>query len=148
MRPYGAWVATSRRRSVEPPSARQREDAIVAAQVADVMRGEVETASEPRRLPSVRLAPRDELAGLARVAPLLRAAGDLGRWAERGAGVTQAAGGELDPAAGDAAASAPDLAPGGGRAARRGVMGSPQLGGPGTQAPAPAAALALRRHRG
>src|SRR5260221_8250447 len=148
MRPYGAWVATSRQRSGEPPSARQREDAIVAAHVADLMRGEVETASQPRRLPSVRLAPRDELAGLARVAPLLRAAGDLGRWAERRAGVTQAAGGELDPAPVDAAASAPDLAPRGGPAAWRVGMASAQLGGPGAQAPAPAAALALRRHRG
>src|SRR6266851_2812597 len=89
MRPYGAWVATSRQRSGEPPSARQREDGIVAAHVADLMRGEVETASQPRRLPSVRLAPRDELAGLARVAPLLRAARDLGRWAERRAAVTR-----------------------------------------------------------
>src|SRR5260370_7393129 len=107
MRPYGAWVATSRQRSGEPPSARQREDGIVAAHVADLMRGEVETASQPRRLPSVRLAPRDELAGLARVAPLLRAARDLGRWAERRVGRPQAAGGELDPAAGEAATSPP-----------------------------------------
>ncbi len=114
----------------------------MAAHVADLMRGEVETASQPRRLPSVRLAPRDELAGLARVAPLLRAAGDLGRWAERRAGVTQAAGGELDPAAVDAAASALDLAPREVRAAWRVVMASAQLGGPGTQAPALAAVLA------
>jgi hypothetical protein len=39
------------------------------------------------RLPPVRLAPREELAAAARVAPLLRAARDLARWAERrGAG--------------------------------------------------------------
>src|SRR5258706_8707491 len=99
------------------------------------MRGEVETASQPRRLPSVRLAPRDELAGLARVAPLLRAARDLGRWAERRAGGTQAAGGELDPAAGDAAASPLDLAPREDRAPWRPVLASAHLGGPGTRAP-------------
>src|SRR5260221_12659015 len=104
MRPYGAWVATSRQRSGEPPGARQREGGIVAAHVADLMRGEVGTASQPRRLPSVRLAPRDELAGLARVAPLLRAARGLGRWAERRGGVAPAAGGGLGPGAVEAAA--------------------------------------------
>ena len=114
----------------------------MAAHVADLMRGDVETASQPRILPSVRLAPRDELAGLARVAPLLRAARDLGRWAEQRAGVTQAAGGELDPAAVDAAASALDLAPREVRAAWRVVMASAQLGNPGGQAPALADVLA------
>src|SRR5258708_37222838 len=111
MRPYGAWVATSRQRSGEPPTARQREDGIVAAHVADLMRGEVETASQPRRLPSVRLAPRDELAGLARVAPLLRAARDLGRRAERRGRVAPAGAGEPDPAPVDAARSPPALSP-------------------------------------
>ena len=114
----------------------------MAAHVADLMRGGVETASEARRLPSVRLAPRDELAGLARVAPLLRAARDLGRWAEQRAGVTAAAVGELDPATVDAAASALDLAPREVRAAWRVVIASAQLGGPGMQAPALAAVLA------
>jgi hypothetical protein len=37
-----------------------------------------------RRLPPVRLAPRDELAASARVAPLLRAARDFARWASAG----------------------------------------------------------------
>src|SRR5215470_8256545 len=106
------------------------------------MRGDRDTASEPRRLPSVRLAPRDELAGLARVAPLLRAARDLGRWAEQRAGVTVAAGGGLGRAAVDAAAAALDLAPREVHAAWRVVMASAQLGGPGTQAPALAAVLA------
>jgi len=50
--PYGAWVATSPR-----------------------------TARGTPRPPVVRLAPRDELAAAARVAPLLRAARDLARWA-------------------------------------------------------------------
>src|ERR1019366_1599926 len=38
----------------------------------------------PGRLPPVRLAPRDELAASARVAPLLRAARDVARWAGTG----------------------------------------------------------------
>ena len=56
------------------------------------------------RLPPVRLAPREELAHAARVAPLLRAARDLARWAETGRGL--AAGSVLLP---DAAAAAADL---------------------------------------
>ncbi len=64
-----------------------------------------------RRLPSVRLAPRDELAGMARVAPLLRAARDLSQWAAQRPGAQAPAGGEFDAAAMDAAASALDLAP-------------------------------------
>jgi hypothetical protein len=69
------------------------------------------------RLPPVRLAPRDELAALARVAPLLRAARDLSRWtaagrAAQGAGQgKQRAGRELSPARAAAAAAALDLAP-------------------------------------
>ncbi|HTA11140.1 MAG TPA: hypothetical protein VK836_21660, partial [Streptosporangiaceae bacterium] len=43
------------------------------------------TAHDPEgdrpRMPPVRLAPRDELAAAARVAPLLRAARDLSAWA-------------------------------------------------------------------
>jgi hypothetical protein len=61
---------------------------------------------KPVKLPSVRLARRDELAALARVAPLLRAARDLDVWA----GAAQAT--ELpSPAAVAAAAAALDLAP-------------------------------------
>jgi hypothetical protein len=56
------------------------------------------------RLPPVRLAPREELAHAARVAPLLRAARDLARWAETGRGL--AAGSVLLP---DAAAAAAEL---------------------------------------
>jgi hypothetical protein len=109
--------------------------------VADLMRGDLDTSSQPRRLPSVRLAPRDELAGLARVAPLLRAARDVGQWAEQRAGVTVAVTEELDPVAVDAAASALDLAPREVRAAWRVVVASAQLGGPGRQAPALSAVL-------
>src|SRR5215470_16446879 len=106
------------------------------------MRGDRDTASEPRRLPSVRLAPRDELAGLARVAPLLRAARDLGQWAEQRVGVTVASGDGLSPAVVDAAASALDLAPREVRAAWRVVTASAQVGGQGTKALALAAVLA------
>jgi hypothetical protein len=59
---------------------------------------------ETPRLPPVRLAPREELAAAARVAPLLRAARDLARWAETGRGL--AAGSSLLP---DAALAAAEL---------------------------------------
>ena len=72
------------------------------------MRSDHGGASGRRRLPSVRLAPRDELAGMAKVAPLLRAARDLGLWARQD-GLTAAA--ELQPAHLEAAAAAFDLAP-------------------------------------
>jgi hypothetical protein len=73
------------------------------------MRADRTGAHEQRRLPSVRLAPRDELAAMARVAPLLRAARDLARWSERRPNL--AVNGELAPAEASAAASALDLAP-------------------------------------
>jgi hypothetical protein len=78
--------------------------------VADLMRRDQAKPSERRRLPSVRLAPRDELASMARVAPLLRAARDLGQWAEQQADLP-AAESDLDAAAAEAAASELDLAP-------------------------------------
>jgi hypothetical protein len=64
------------------------------------------------RLPPVRLAPREELAAAARVAPLLRAARDLSRWARRsglgpslarGASARAAADLDLTPGEADAA---------------------------------------------
>jgi hypothetical protein len=58
-----------------------------------------------RRLPPVRLAPRDELTASARVAPLLRAARDVARWA--GSGRKPTAKGALRRA--DAAAAAAEL---------------------------------------
>ena len=58
-----------------------------------------------RRLPPVRLAPRDELAASARVAPLLRAARDVTRWA--GTRCKPTAKGALRRA--DAAAAAAEL---------------------------------------
>jgi hypothetical protein len=81
------------------------------AQVADLMRRNQAKPPERRKLPSVRLAPREELASMARVAPLLRAARDLGQWAEQRARMTAVTGGDLDASAVEAAASALDLAP-------------------------------------
>ncbi len=49
---------------------------------------------ERLRMPPVRLAPREELAGAARVAPLLRAARDLNRWMLTAAGPGAGAQGE------------------------------------------------------
>jgi hypothetical protein len=57
----------------------------------------------------VRLAPREELAAAARVAPLLRAARDLCRWVQDGPGLVS--GTELAPDAAAAAAAALELAP-------------------------------------
>ena len=57
----------------------------------------------------MRLAPRDDLAGLARVAPLLRAARDLDEWVAGQRNVDAAS--ELEPSMTEVAASALDLAP-------------------------------------
>ncbi len=73
------------------------------------MRSDHGGAAERRRLPSVRLAPRDELAAMAKVAPLLRAARDLGLWATRQDGLNAAA--DLEPAHLEAAAATLDLTP-------------------------------------
>jgi len=60
----------------------------------------------PPRLPPVRLAPRDELAAAARVAPLLRAARDVARWV-RESGIARDA--IAGPGAQDWAVAAADL---------------------------------------
>ena len=57
----------------------------------------------------MRLAPRDDLAGLARVAPLLRAARDLDEWAATQHNLEAES--ELEPSMTEVAASALDLAP-------------------------------------
>jgi hypothetical protein len=101
--------------------------------VADLMRGDWEGARDRRRLPSVRLAPRDELAAMARVAPLLRAARDLGQWAEGSA--SHAGGTELAPPAITDAASALDLAPREVTAAWRVVVAIGELAGDQSAAP-------------
>lgn len=65
------------------------------------------TRGGPPRLPPVRLAPREELAAAARVAPLLRAARDVARWARRQPGrapgpqTSVAAAADLEAAAAD-----------------------------------------------
>jgi hypothetical protein len=76
-----------------------------------------EADRERPRMPPVRLAPRDELAAAARVAPLLRAAADLSRWAARrqpvqSAGPAGRAGGaDLSPSAAGAASADLELTP-------------------------------------
>jgi hypothetical protein len=60
-------------------------------------------------MPPVRLAPREELAAAARVAPLLRAAADLSRWADEA--TARLAGDALAPADTLAAAAALELTP-------------------------------------
>jgi len=69
-------------------------------------------APGPNRLPPVRLAPREELAALARVAPLMRAARDLDRWAQRRAPLNPGAmpGASAQAHGGQAASQAPDPA--------------------------------------
>jgi hypothetical protein len=64
------------------------------------------------RLPPVRLAPREELAAAARVAPLLRAARNLARWADRREAAEAAGAGQANGLAfgsADRAAAAADL---------------------------------------
>jgi hypothetical protein len=73
--------------------------------------GEGDGGSTPR-LPPVRLAPREELAAAARVAPLLRAARNLARWADRREAAQAARAGEPNGLAfgpADRAAAAADL---------------------------------------
>ena len=53
-------------------------------QVARAARQDTGTRARPRQLPPVRLAPREELAAAARVAPLLRAARLVACWAAAG----------------------------------------------------------------
>jgi hypothetical protein len=68
-----------------------------------------EADRERPRMPPVRLAPRDELAAAARVAPLLRAAADLSRWAAKQPPVQP--GGDLSAVAADAASADLELTP-------------------------------------
>jgi hypothetical protein len=64
---------------------------------------------ERPRMPPVRLAPREELAAAARVAPLLRAAAELSRWASEDP--DRVVGDELTSATARAAVAALDLTP-------------------------------------
>ncbi len=74
----------------------------------DPSRGAVPPGGLPR-LPTVRLAPREELAAAARVAPLLRAARDVARWVGPGRAITRA--GRLRRADAVAAATHLELIP-------------------------------------
>ena len=84
------------------------------------------------RLPPVRLAPRDELAAAARVAPLLRAARAVARWSRRqagpGPGTGLTAGGAPRPEAAAAAAAALELAPAEAEAAIQVALAAGMLG--------------------
>jgi hypothetical protein len=106
---------------------------------AEAARG---AAAPPRRreeiprLPPVRLAPREELAAAARVAPLLRAARDLARWSAAGPGIVTGSALPLDVAA--AAAAELELAPGEVDAAWRVAIATGMARRPGGQG-APAA---------
>lgn len=123
-------MAPSRQRSTGPRRGSGTPDEGTAA-TGEVGRAQADGASEPRgrgdqpvsqsaKLPSVRLARRDELAALARFAPLLRAARDLDIWvsaANDPAGTASSAPAEPGradlprPAMVAAAATALDLAP-------------------------------------
>jgi hypothetical protein len=84
------------------------------------------------RLPPVRLAPREELAAAARVAPLLRAARDLARWTRQNGGPARGAAETLGPEASAAAAADLELAPAEVDAAWRVAVATRMLdGGPG-----------------
>ena len=76
-------MATSRRNQPSRTTPGPRRDANGNAQ------GGTDTGGPPR-LPTVRLAPREELAAAARVAPLLRAARDVARWTGPGRPLTKA----------------------------------------------------------
>ncbi len=120
-------MASSRQRPDSPPDQLARQAAAAHADGQPARHRQNRPAH--RRLPSVRLAPRDELAGAARVAPLLRAARDLGAWAT--ARAETAAGDELSEQAAAAAAGALDLAPREVSAAWRvvvAVRGLPEIG--------------------
>ena len=102
-------------RSTQRPGARsgvqgEQPDRKAAVQPADLIGwDQAYGAARATKLPSVRLAPREDLANLARVAPLLRAARDLDQWAAGDGSLALAS--ELKPAKAVAAASALDLAP-------------------------------------
>ena len=85
-----AQVANTRRtpstRGGLPQARAAADDAVSAGPAARGRR------DDTPRLPPVRLAPREELAHAARVAPLLRAARDLARWAETGRGLAAGSG--------------------------------------------------------
>ena len=99
------------------------------------------------RLPPVRLAPREELAAAARVAPLLRAARDIARWAQRedhrasaagsGEGRGVGAGSTLKPRAATAAAADLEVAPAEVDAAWRVAVATRMVGSDQDPGPAP-----------
>jgi hypothetical protein len=133
-------VASSRQRPGTPRSDPRR-SGIAEAHVANLINaGEEKALGQTTKLPSVRLAPRDELAGLARVAPLLRAARDLGHWAADQPAL--AAGDELTSALAVTGASALDLAPREVTAAWRVVIATSKIAATGAEPGRPGLDLA------
>ncbi|HLQ55490.1 MAG TPA: hypothetical protein VK162_14620 [Streptosporangiaceae bacterium] len=96
---------------------------------------------ETPRLPPVRLAPREELAAAARVAPLLRAARDLARWSQDRQRLR--AGCALPPDAAAAVAADLELSAGEVEAAWRVAAATGMVTQPGSQGPAAARADVL-----
>ena len=138
-------MATSRRnpsaRSSHPRPARDA-DAATGAWTGSVSgpASDLSSASRGslRRLPPVRLAPREELAAAARVAPLLRAARDIARWARRqqGGSALRSDRTALEPEARATAAADLELAPTEVEAAWRVAVATRMLPGePGNGAP-------------
>jgi hypothetical protein len=125
-------VATSRRKPPSRTTPGPRRNANGNAQ------GGTDTGGPPR-LPTVRLAPREELAAAARVAPLLRAARDVARWIGPGRALTKA--GQLRHADALAAATHLELIPAEFDAAWRVAVAARMLvlspGNPGTGEPGP-----------
>jgi hypothetical protein len=89
------------------PDGQDRDDSEEAPAVAGAA---AEADRERPRMPPVRLAPRDELSAAARVAPLLRAAADLSRWAARHQPVQHGAA-AMSPAAAEEACADLELTP-------------------------------------
>ena len=103
-------MARSTQRPGPPRDTGEKPGRKAALQPADLMGwDQAYGGARTRKLPSVRLAPRDDLANLARVAPLLRVARDLDEWAAGDGSLADV--NELNPARAAVAASALDLAP-------------------------------------
>ena len=129
-------MAGSRRNTGAPHREALRPGSIKAAQGAGLSTYGIDgAAGQVRKLPSVRLAPRVELAASARVAPLLRAARDLDRWAAGQPDISSDR--DLRSADSAAAASALDLQPREVLAAWRVTVAIRRLAGPGPDSAGP-----------
>jgi hypothetical protein len=137
-------VATSRQKPGTPAIADLIRPNLLRSDLLrpDLFHADEDAPPAPVRLPSVRLASHDELAAMALVAPLLRAARDLALWVGQRPGESRPAASQLAAATAEAAALALDLAPREVRAAWRVVVATARLAGPGKNRPDLAAVLA------